>query len=202
VTKWQNAGKKVLLSVGGANALWGYTFASSASMQLSINSIVSIVSAHSLDGIDLDIESYNTDPTIVASWIHNLKLAIGNKIITIGPECVGIYSGVTYTPGTWQSWNYWVPIINTTINDIDLVMVQAYNNWYEQAEGSLAYFQDVYLNWRNQPSATFCSWCTPIPNFTGVPESKLAIGILASTSAGNGGYYAPPATVQALISWF
>ena len=130
VAKWQSQGKKVLLSIGGANAMWAYLFATSTSMQLGTTSIANLVSKFNFDGIDLDIEYYNTDPTIVASWIHTLKAAIGGKYLTIAPECVGVYTGSTYTPGAWNSWNYWVPIINTTIADIDLVMVQAYNNWY------------------------------------------------------------------------
>jgi len=121
--------------------------------------------------------------------------------LTIAPECVGIYTGSAYTPGTWNSWNYWVPIINTTISDIDFVMVQAYNNWYEQPAGTLSYVQDVYVNWQNKPSASFCNWCTPIANFNGVPDSKLVLGILSSTSAGNGGYYLAPAILQSFISW-
>jgi chitinase len=89
-----------------------------------------------------------------------------------------------------------VPVINTAINDIDLVMVQAYNNWYEQPAGTLAFVKDVYVNWMNKPQKDLCNWCTPIPDFTGVPESKLVIGLIASTSAGNAGYYLPPLIIQ------
>jgi len=182
--------------------MWAYLFASSTTMLAGQTSIVNLITTYKLDGIDLDIEYYNTDPTIVATWIQNLRKAIGSsKRITIAPECVGIYTGVTYTPGSWQAWNYWVPIINSTIQDIDYVMVQAYNNWYEEAAGTLAYIQDVYTNWRNIPNATFCNWCTAIPNFNGVPPEKLVIGLLASTSAGNAGYYVPASTIASFIQW-
>lgn len=78
-----------------------------------------------------------------------------------------------------------MPILKNTITLIDIVLIQAYNNWYDSlTEGSLNYFQDIYLNWINQPSP-FCSGCSIIANFTGVPMNKVVIGFPASTSAGN-----------------
>jgi chitinase len=69
-------------------------------------------------------------------------------------------------------------------NSIDLVLVQAYNNWYDGlTEGSLQYLQDTYLNWINQPSP-YCTGCTIIANFTGITQKKLVLGVPASNSAG------------------
>lgn len=69
-----------------------------------------------------------------------------------------------------QAYNYWWTIINSTINSIDLVIVQAYNNWQDGLPGgSLSYFQDVYYHWRNILSP-FCQGCQPFPNFGGVPK--------------------------------
>lgn len=81
---------------------------------------------------------------------------------------MGVYSGQVLTPGAWQAFNYWVPILNSTIDMIDLVLIQAYNNWYEEPAATLSYLQDIYYNWRNLPSP-FCSWCTVLPGFAGVP---------------------------------
>jgi hypothetical protein len=53
-------------------------------MQTAITSIADILSVNKLDGIDLDIENYITDPKIVATWISNLKAATGS-FLTIAP---------------------------------------------------------------------------------------------------------------------
>lgn len=41
------------------------------------------------------------------------------------------------------------------------------------------------MNWLNVKS-NFCPGCTPIANFSGVPASKIAIGVPASGQAGSG----------------
>ena len=106
------------------------------------------------------------------------------------------------TPATWQPgdyWNFWVPIFNVAMKSIDLVQVQAYNNWYDNlSAGTLAFLQDVTLQWLNQPSPS-CAGCSIIPNFSGIPSSKLLIGIPASSSAGTG--YPSPTTISSFLSW-
>lgn len=78
-------------------------------------------------------------------------------------------------------------------------MVQAYNNWYDGLQaGSLSYLQDIYLQWSNLPSS-FCSGCSPIPNFTGVPSNKLVMGIPASPTAGTGSPLAT--TIDSFMNW-
>jgi chitinase len=65
--------------------------------------------------------------------------------------------------------------------------------------GSLAYFQDVYLNWRNLQGPV--SWGSPIPNFAGVNGNKLLMGLLASNSAGGPSYYATPDVIEQFKAW-
>ena len=52
---WKAAGKKVLISVGGQNGNWQNVFASSASIDNFIASLVDLVDRFNLDGVDLDI---------------------------------------------------------------------------------------------------------------------------------------------------
>lgn len=84
VNKWQSQGKKVLISIGGQNAIWTRIFANSTTMQTAISSIAGILSSTTLDGVDLDIENYITDPNIVAAWINSVKAATG-KFLTVAP---------------------------------------------------------------------------------------------------------------------
>ncbi len=202
VNSWQSQGKKVIISVGGQNGNWANVFASSSSILNFVNSIQSILTTYNLDGVDLDIESYNAAPIVVANAIIQLKAAIGTKLIIVSPEDVAVYQGTTVpdqnTGG--QPFNYFVPIINNADNAIDYYQPQAYNNWYDgETGGSLRYLQDVYENWRNLQGTG--QWDTPLPNFSGVSPDKLLIGMLASPTAGVAGYYSTPATIAQFKSW-
>lgn len=202
VSKWQAAGKKVLISVGGQNGVWDYIFESETNEGNFVRAVVDVISKYSLDGIDLDIEAYHSPPSIVARMINNLragltaKFPVIRKQIVVSPECVAVYqgSGVPDANVGGNPFNYFVPIINLADAAIDFYQVQAYNNWYDGVSGgSLDYLKNVYLNWRNLQGLG--QWGKPIPNFNGVAGNKLLMGVLASTSAGGAAYYAPPAII-------
>ena len=198
---WKQAGKKVVISVGGQNGNWAYVFASPESRANFISSLSNYVTRFKLDGVDLDIESYLATPRVVAQTIIDLKAELskkGKKLLIVSPEDVTIYQG-TAVPGPdspGQPFNYFVPIVTLADQAIDYYQPQAYNNWYDGfAGGSLEYYEDVYLNWRNLQGLS--KWAGPIPNFAGVSGKKLLIGLLASTSAGGAGYYGQPGTIAA-----
>jgi hypothetical protein len=87
-----------------------------------------------LNGIDLDIEDFSTAPQVVAAFIRSLKGQMRGKYISVCMQNVNVYQGQpvpspTSTAGVY--WNYMVPIWNLAGSYIDLVLVQAYNNWYD-----------------------------------------------------------------------
>lgn len=99
-------------------------------------------------------------------------------------------------------WNYWVPTINSSIASIDIVQVMAYNNWYDGlSQGSLDYLKDTTLQWLNMDASMYCSGCSVIPNFSGVPLSKLSIGFLASKDAGGPSSYTLPTVLNSYQNW-
>lgn len=201
VQGWQSSGKKVLISVGGQNGNWGFVFSTSSTISNFVSTLADILSTFGLDGVDLDIESYNATPRTVANTIEQLRAAIGSsKLIIVSPEDVTVIQTVSYVPSpdaAGQPWNYFVPIINLADQYIDFYQPQAYNNGYDSyAGGSVGYLQDVYLNWVNKAAAG-----TPIPNFTGVPGAKLLMGLEASPSAGGSSFYASPTVVADFKSW-
>ena len=102
-----------------------------------------------------------------------------------------------------SAWNYFVPVLRDSINSINYVQPQFYNNWYggngyNPSGASADYIVNGYINWMNQVVGMFpTSWgVTTIPNFSGVPANKLIIGVLASTSAGGSSYYATPQMIE------
>ena len=193
---WKNSGKKVLLSVGGQNGYWQHVFESANNRKNFISSFVNYVNRFSLDGVDLAMLYYLATPRVVAQTIIDLKAELsklGKKILTVSPEDMTIYQGVPVpdpdAPG--YPYNYFVPVINLADHAIDYYQPQAYNNAYHGIEaGSLQYFQDVYLNWRNLQGIP--SWTRPLPNFAGVSENKLLLGIMASPTAAETAYYPTP----------
>jgi chitinase len=205
VAKWQSSGKKVILSVGGEGGNWNHVFASDASIQTFVTSVSQNIAHYKLDGIDLDIENYNAAPATVAKMINQMRVAInklGQKLLIVSPEDVAVYQGspVPDPSKGGQPFNYFVPIIKDAGSSIDYYQPQAYNNWYDGfAGGSLEYLKDVYLNWRNLQGLSPST--KPIPGFSGVPDSKLLIGIPASPQAASSVYYSQPATIQALKNW-
>jgi chitinase len=136
------------------------------------------------------LEAYQVSPFDVAHTIQLTRQAFDalgqHKLIVLSPECVGVYQGSPVTNSSGQAFNYWVPILNAVIDQVDLVQPQAYNNWYGHAGGSFEYLVDVYLNWLNEESLTG----HPIQGFRGVPRNKLVLGLLASREAGGAAYYA------------
>jgi chitinase len=187
IDKWHSEGKKVLISIGGQNGHWDSLFSHPDTF---VSSLTNIINDNNLDGADLDIEGYTTPPNDVTSTIHKLRASIGDdKLIVVSPENVTVYPSASIPVPSGETggsvWNYFVPIINDAIDDIDYVQPQMYNNDYITYGASVNgdFFVENYLGWMNKyPDYE-------IPGFIGVPENKLMIGTLASTSAGIAKYY-------------
>jgi chitinase len=83
------------------------------------------------------------------------------------------------------AYNYFVPIINASMDLIDFVQPQFYNNFYVNYgnAGTAESLIENYLGWINQ-YPTY-----QIPNFKGVPPEKLVMGVPASTNAANPAFY-------------
>ncbi len=129
---WKASGKKVLISVGGQNGNWNYVFASSSSIDKFVSSLSSVVQRLNLDGVDLDIESFDASPKTVANTIIKLKTALGSRLLVVSPQCGCVYQCVSVpnvdTGGNY--YNYFVPIIRLADAYIDYYQPQAYNDWY------------------------------------------------------------------------
>lgn len=199
ISSWHAAGKKVILSVGGQNGHWDSIFANPNNF---INSVATIIQKYNLDGIDLDIEGYTTAPQAVSLTINLLRNQLGtSKQIIISPEVVGVYQAVAVPSPTTggNAWNYFVPIINASINQIDYVQPQLYNNWYDTSTMSANYLMNGYLQWNNQNGLYGTKAFAP-STYTGVPANKLIMGVLASTSAGGAAFYPTPDVLTSAIT--
>lgn len=94
---------------------------------------MNILGNTTLNGIDLDIEDFSSTPQSVANFITSLKPQMRGKFLSICMQNINVYQGQAVPSPTTANvyWNYMVPIWNAASTYIDLVLVQAYNNWYD-----------------------------------------------------------------------
>lgn len=206
----QAQGKKVIISIGGANG--SFKLNNTTDKNTFVSKVKAFIQEYGVDGIDIDIERTTyicpsgsqsmTNPAAhiqylidgckeLLSWYqttYNKKM-----ILTTAPE-------VTYTTGALSPWNACngalLPFIEQLRDDIDLLMIQLYNS------GS------VYAlpGWSNSNGTTYSqgtadflivSTEATIEGFTpkntsltgkysGLPASKVVVALPACSSAGSG----------------
>jgi chitinase len=144
ITTLHGQGKKVLISVGGANT-FTIKLQNSSDESAFVSSVESMVDTWHLDGLDLDIENNNlglnagdtdinnpTTPSTVnmIAAIAALKAHYGSGfMITMAPQvadinCAGHPLG---NDGAGLYWGSFIPLINKARANITYVMTQDYN---------------------------------------------------------------------------
>jgi chitinase len=203
----QAAGKKVIISVGGASGLVQLTTA--ASVTNFVTSVESIIDTWGLDGVDIDFENTSvslnagdtdftnpTTPIIVnlISALTQITSHYGPKfVLTMAPETFFVQLGYQfYGPGASGSADprsgSFLPVIYAMRNQLTLLMVQDYNsgpimgtdNQYHTMGGAdfLVSMTDMEVN-GFPVSTTGKVWA-------GLSPSQIVIGVPATSSAGNG----------------
>ncbi|KAJ9460822.1 hypothetical protein DIPPA_18220 [Diplonema papillatum] len=135
ITTWQAAGKKVLLSFGGAgmggswnglNNCWEYCFGKEASV---VTQLTDIVDSYGFDGVDIDYEYYYEDNQGSSTFskgaeaqyflkevTKGLKTAMPNKEISHAPMDADMVPGKAY-----------YTVLKDVAASLDFIMVQYYN---------------------------------------------------------------------------
>lgn len=220
----QGQGKKVLISIGGANG--SFALLSTTDKNTFVTKVKSAITTYGVDGIDIDIERtvYLCNPWgKLASPIASMQYLIdgikeiltwyqttyGKKmILTTAPE-------ITYTTAGLSPWNAcngaFLPFIEQLRDDLDLVMVQLYN---AGSNYSIKYPSSTTEYW--QESADFIITQTEAiiegfkinntninDTYSGISASKVAVALPASNSstAAPAGGYTQPSTVKAAVEY-
>lgn len=209
-------GKKVLLSIGGANA----TFILNNQTQEDnfVNSFIAIKDQYGLDGIDIDTEKglhtnpnaqinqaspqYSADYLVRA--IKRLKARYGSSfLLTMAPETAHTIGA--NLAGNWlgqYNWGVYLPLMNALRDDISWVQMQYYNTGSMPGKNGQFYnsaTQDGLVAWTEALIEGFQIGSTGV-NYLGLPANKIIIGLPASsapTAAGSG--YTNPAVVKAAM---
>ena len=215
----QAAGKKVLISIGGQNGQVQLT--TTAARDAFVSSVSNIIDTYGLDGLDIDFEghslSLNADdtdfrnpktPVIVnlISALKTLKARYGAKfVLTMAPETFFVQMGYQYYgTGKWGGQDprcgAYLPVIHALRDDLTLLHVQDYNsgpimgldNQYHSMGGA-----DFHIAMTDMLLTGFPVAGDANNVFPPLRPDQVAIGMPASTNAGNG-YVAPAEVVKTL----
>ncbi|RZQ60540.1 chitinase [Amycolatopsis suaedae] len=213
----QAQGKKVLISIGGANGQVQLT--TTAARDAFVRSVSAIIDRYGLDGLDIDFEGHSlylnpgdtdfrnpTTPVIVnlISALRTLKSRYGSDfVLTMAPETFFVQVGYQFYGGAGGGDNRtgsYLPVIHAMRDALTVLHVQDYNsgpvmgldNQYHNMGGA-----DFHIAMTDMVKAGF-----PVARtghtFPGLREDQIAFGLPAAVSAGNG--YTPPAQVHQALN--
>ncbi|MET8647146.1 glycoside hydrolase family 18 protein [Streptomyces sp. NPDC057746] len=215
----QAAGKKVLISIGGQNGQVQLT--TTAARDTFVSSVSKIIDTYGLDGLDIDFEGHSlslnandtdfrnpTTPVIVnlISALKTLKARYGSAfVLTMAPETFFVQMGYQYYgTGKWGGQDprcgAYLPVIYALRDDLTLLHVQDYNsgpimgldNQYHSMGGA-----DFHIAMTDMLLTGFPVAGDPNNVFPALRPDQVAIGMPASTNAGNG-YVAPSEVTKTL----
>ncbi|MGX1117647.1 chitinase [Streptomyces ambofaciens] len=216
----QAAGKKVLISIGGQNGQVQLT--TTAARDKFVSSVSAIIDEYGLDGLDIDFEghslSLNADdtdfknpktPVIVnlVSAVKTLKAKYGaDFVLTMAPETFFVQLGYQYYgTGKWGGQDpragAYLPVIHALRDDLTLLHVQDYNsgpimgldNQYHSMGGA-----DFHIAMTDMLLTGFPVAGDANNVFPPLRPDQVAIGMPASTNAGNG--HVSPAEVTKTLN--
>lgn len=208
----QAKGKKVLISIGGANG--SFKLNNTTDKETFVSIVKDFIIEYGVDGIDIDIEqttySCMSSGTLSNPETHHQLLIDGIKdllswhqstygkkmLLTTAPETLYIQGGLSQWANCGGSF---LPFLEQLNDDLDLVMVQLYNS------GEMF---DLDLNPRQQGTQAFVVSQTEavirgfrsaqgFGDYSGTPANKVVVALPADCSAG-GGYLSSSDMVAAV----
>ncbi|MEV4949171.1 glycoside hydrolase family 18 protein [Streptomyces sp. NPDC053755] len=216
----QAAGKKVLISIGGQNGQ--VQLSTTAARDTFVSSVSKIIDEYGLDGLDIDFEGHSlslqtgdtdfrnpTSPVIVnlIQAVRTLKAKYGaGFVLTMAPETFFVQLGYQYYgSGPWGGQDpragAYLPVIHALRDDLTLLHVQDYNsgsimgldNQYHSMGGA-----DFHIAMTDMLLTGFPVAGNTDRVFPALRPDQVAIGLPASTQAGNG--HTTPAEVNKALN--
>jgi chitinase len=204
----QAQGKKVLISIGGANGQ--VQLGGTAARDAFVSSVSAIIDRYGLDGLDIDFEGHSlflntgdtdfrnpTTPVIVnlISALRTLKARYGARfVLTMAPETFFVQLGYQFYGsgqfgGADPRAGSYLPVIHALRNDLTLLHVQDYNsgpimgldNQFHTMGGA-----DFHIAMTDMLLAGFPVQGNQSNVFAALRPDQVAIGLPASPQAGNG----------------
>ena len=210
----QSQGKKVFISIGGANTSIDLT--TTTNKNAFITSMTGIINNYGFDGIDIDIENGNSilaaggnisNPTSIAqiNLIDAIKQIMASYrsnhtsklLLTMAPETAYVQGGQSAYGGIWGGY---LPIIHGLRDSLDLLQVQQYNSGSMYGINGAIYTQGSADFIVAMTEALIHGFNTGGGFFVGLPADKIAVGLPACSNAAGGGF-TDTAAVSAAIKY-
>ncbi|GHH77414.1 hypothetical protein GCM10018793_25430 [Streptomyces sulfonofaciens] len=173
----QADGKKVVISIGGANGTVSVT--DDASAQAFADSVHTLMQTYGFDGVDIDLEN-GLNSTYMSKALQSLGQEAGSGlVVTMAPQTVDMQS-----PDN--------EYFKTALNIKDILTVV--NMQYYNSGSMLGCDGQVY----SQGTVDFLTALACIQLENGLAPSQVGLGVPASTSAAGGGYVDPGVVNDAL----
>ncbi len=211
IQQLQLQGRKVLISIGGATA--HVSIDNISERDTFVATMNSIISYYGFDGMDIDLEGSSvsvtggtianpTDAKIV-HLIDAVKQIMADyhtanqkkMILTMAPETAFVQGGMSAYGGIWGAY---LPIIHALRDSLDMLQVQLYNSGTMYGINGGIYTQGTADFIVALTEAVIQGFNTGGGFFTGLPASKVAVGLPACQSAAGGGYTAPSVVSDAV----
>ncbi|MBK9148886.1 MAG: chitinase [Flavobacteriales bacterium] len=204
-------GKKVLISIGGANA--SVHLDSDQERDEFVISVLEIIGTYGFDGIDIDLEGSSVAITggsistpIDASMIRLIDAITSiadafeaaystPMMLTMAPETAYVQGGQSAFGGIWGAY---LPLIDALRDRIDILHVQLYNSGSMYGIDGGIYAQGSADFIVSQVDALLQGFGTSGGFFEPLPAAKVAIGLPACPSAAGGGYVSPAVLADAV----
>jgi chitinase len=204
-------GKKVLISVGGANG--SVAIADASAQQNFAESVTAIIREYGFDGIDVNLErkvtldlndtdfKNPTSPSVtnLIAAIKKIRANFGaDFIISMAPETICVQGGYKAYGGIWGSY---LPVIYALGDILTYVHVQHYNSGLMTALDGKAYVQgtaDFHVAMAEMLLQGFPINGNTDNLFPTLKPEQIAIGLPALANAANDGYTAPLEVQKAL----
>ncbi len=210
----QSQGKKVLISIGGANGT--VELSSAQSKQTFVTTMKNLINTYGFNGIDIDLEGSSlslnggdtnfrspTTPKIVnlIAAIQEILGSYGSDfLLTMAPETAYVQGGSISYGGPWGAY---LPVIYALRNDLDYLHVQHYNSGPMTGLDGKSYSQgtaDFQVAMAEMLLAGFPVGGNTSNLFPALREDQVLIGLPASPQAAGGGY-TTPANVQKALDY-
>ena len=201
VAALQATGRKVLISIGGANATVHLN--SDVERDQFRTSVLAIIDTYGFDGIDIDLEDASISITggsitapvdapllrlidAIEGIADDFELSQGTPMmLTMAPETAFVQGGQSAFGGIWGAY---LPLIHALRDRIDILQVQLYNSGSMYGIDGGIYAQGTADFIVSQVDAVVQGFPTSGGNFIGLEPQHVAVGLPACGSAAGGGY--------------
>lgn len=204
ITAARDAGKIVLLSIGGATG--SFRLKNTTDQNTFVSKMKTLISNYKVDGIDIDLEVKEnvcmsgtidnpTDPHTtnmiigleeLLSWY---KTTYGKKmILTMTPETVYVTGALSSYQVSNICGGSYLPIIEALKDDIDLITMQLYNSGGMLDLNGVERFQGTEDFIISQTEAVIRGFTAKgeLGTYSGIPANKVAVALPACSTAGGG----------------